>query len=420
MSIALPSPIPNSATPATWIALAPHEAAHGNWRFFEIAGSTAAIVDGPLSVIARRVNKSADITVVAPLTRCIVMAVDLPPLQSSKLQQALAGVLSDRLIGASDAQHYAAAPLENGRIREAAACDAAWLKQCIGTVEAAGLRVAQVIPEASLLPRGAAWWGQLQADQLPAWLLRAANGEAVRVAPLLLDAVLPPKEDTSHKTWQWFADPACDKPPATDSTAYTAMGSAALLRNAANTAWDLRQFAFAPPDGAARFMTRCTHIARQRSGRFAAGALLALLAVNVLGLNGYALKQRREINARHAEMERIVLQALPGVPRLLEPAVQLEAAWQRTRSGAGHTGTATLLGFFAQTGSAQTLTALDVSERTLRATFAEGAALERSLTACQSTAMREPLQRAGVRCAREGERLLLEFARESVTPPQKV
>ena len=167
-------------------------------------------------------------------------------------------------------------------------------------------------------------------------------------------------------------------------------------------------------------MTRCTHIARQRSGRFAAGALLALLLVNVLGLNGYALKQQREINARHAEMERIVLQALPGVPRLLEPAVQLEAAWQRVRSGAGHTGTATLLGFFAQTGNAQTLTALDVSERTLRATFAEGAALERSLTACQSAAMREPLQRAGVRCAREGERLLLDFARESATPPKKV
>lgn len=418
--MALFSSSPNSATSATWVALAPHESAHGAWRIFEIANNAAVGTDGPLTVIAGRLQKGAAMAVVAPLTRCIVMAVDLPPLQGVKLQQALAGVLSDRLIGASDAQHYAAAPLENGRICEAAACDAAWLKQCIGTVEAAGLRVAQVIPEASLLPRGAAWWGQLQADQLPAWLLRAANGEAVRVAPHLLDAVLPPKADISHKTWQWFADPACDKPPATDGAVYTAMGSAALLRSAANRAWDLRQFAFAPPDGAARFMTWCTRIARQRSGRFAAGALLALLVVNVLGLNGYAMKQQRAINARHAEMERIVLQALPGVPRLLEPAVQLEAAWQRGRSGAGHTGTATLLGFFAQTGSAQTLTALDVSERTLRATFAEGAALERSLTACQSIAMREPLQRAGVRCAREGERLLLEFARESAPPPKKV
>ena len=404
------------ATSASWIVLAPHDAAHGVWRLFESAGNATASLDGTLDPIASRVGNSADIVVVAPLTRCIVMAVDLPLLHGVKLQQALRSVLADRLISAGGTQHYAAAPIEDGRIREAAACDAVWLKQCVETAAASGLRVTQLIPEACLLAKGAAWWGQLQTEQPPAWLMRAANGEAVRVAAPLLDAVAVSRDDPAHKNWQWFADPACDKPPVPATAPYSsipALGAAALMRRAAASAWDLRQFAFAAPDRAARFMNGFARFARQRSGRFALGALLAVVAVNVLGLNLYALKQQREINDRRAEMERIVTQALPGAPRLLEPAVQLEAAWQRARGGARDSGAGLLLGIFAQTGDAQALTALDVFGRSLRATFAEGAALERSLAACQSTTMRESLQRAGVRCVREAERLLLDFARDS-------
>ncbi len=417
--MALSSSSAIAATSASWIALAPHDAVHGVWRLFESAGNAAASLDGTLDHIASRVGNSADIVMVAPLTRCIVMAVDLPLLHGVKLQQALASVLGDRLISAGGAQHYAAAPIEDGRIREAAACDAVWLKQCTEAIAAHGLRVVQIVPEACLLAKGAAWWGQLQAEQPSAWLMRAANGEAVRVAAPLLDAVAVSRDDTAHKNWQWFADPACDKPPAPATAPIPALSAAALMRRAATSAWDLRQFTFAAPDGAARFMNWFASLVRQRSGRFALGALLAVVAVNVLGLNLYALKQQREINARHAEMERIVTQALPGAPRLLEPAVQLEAAWQRARGGASDSGAGLLLGIFAQTGDAQALTALDVAERSLRATYAAGPALERNWTACQSAALRVSLQRAGVRCTREGERLLLDFAREPVVAPSK-
>ena len=411
------SPTSSSAKAPAWIALAPHEAAYGEWRFFNVTdGDTSAGIKGSLPGVAQSLPngiQGALVIVVAPLTRCIVMGVDLPPLQGAKLQQALAGVLGDRLSGAGGPQHYAAAPIEDGRLREAATCDAAWLKHCVDAVAAAGLRVARIVPEASLLPKGAAWWGRLYAEQSPAWLVRSANGEAVRVASPLLDAVLPPKEDLARETWQWFADPACDEPPLHDASAYTAMGAAALLRGAAKTAWDLRQFAFAAPDGAARFMRWCANIAQQRSGRFAWGALLALLVVNVLGLNLYALKQKRDINTRQDEMERIVTQALPGAPRLLDPAVQLEAAWQRTRSAVKLSGASQLLSVFAQTGNAQALTALDISEQVLRAKFRDGAALEHNWQACQAATTGASLLRAGVQCRLEGEHLLLDFARDS-------
>ena len=420
MALTLSSAI--AATSASWIVLAPHDAAHGVWRLFESGGNAAASLDGLLEHIAGRVDHSADIVVVSPLTRCIVMAVDLPLLHGVRLQQALSSVLGDRLISAGGAQHYAAAPIEDGRIREAAACDAVWLKQCVEAIAASGLRVVQIVPEACLLAKGAAWWGQLQTEQPPAWLMRAANGEAVRVAAPLIEAVAVSRDDPAHKNWQWFADPACEQPPALATAPYDsipALGAAALMRRAATSTWDLRQFAFAAADRAARFMAWCVDIARQRSGRFALGALLAVVAVNVLGLNLYALKQQREIDARHAEMERIVTQALPGAPRLLEPALQLEAAWLRARGGASDSGAGLLLGIFAQTGDAQALTALDVAERSLRATYAAGPALERSWTACQNAALRVSLQRAGVRCTREGERLLLDFAREPVVAPPR-
>ena len=420
-SMTLFSPTLISAKAAVWIAVAPHEAAYGEWRFFKVTGGdVSAGIVGPLPGIALGLPKGSQgalVIVVAPLTRCIVMGVDLPPLQGAKLQQALTGVLGDRLIGAGGPQHYAAAPIEDGRIREAATCDAAWLKQCVDAVAAAGLRVAWIVPEASLLPKGAAWWGRLYAEQSPAWLVRSANGEAVRIASPLLDAVLPPKEDIARATWQWFADPACDEPPVREAAAYTAMGTAALVRGAAKMAWDLRQFAFAAPDRSARFMNWCANIAQQRSGRFALGALLAVVVINVLGLNLYALKQKHDINSRLEEMERIVTQALPGAPRLLDPGVQLEAAWQRTRNAGNHSGASLLLGVFAQTGNGQALTALDISEQVLRAKFSDGTALERNWQACQAAATSEPLLRAGVRCRREGEHLLLDFARNSMARP---
>ena len=232
------------------------------------------------------------------------------------------------------------------------------------------------------------------------------SGSPVYVSPQL-------EAMTGYSPAEWLADPACDKPPAPDAATYAAMGTAALLRGAAKTGWDLRQFAFAAPDGATRLMRWCAGIARQRSGRFALAALLALLVINVGGLNFYAMKISREIKARHTEMERIATLALPGAPLLLEPAVQLEAAWLRTRSTTKRSDAGLLLGFFAQTGHAPALTALNVSERALRATFADGAAVESNWNACQGAAIREPLLRAGVRCTREGEQLSLEFVRES-------
>ena len=246
--------------------------------------------------------------------------------------------------------------------------------------------------------------------------MRSANGEAARVAQAQLNAVVPATNDVQYAAMQWFADPSCGLPPVLDhSVVCSNMNAATLARRAVTVAvqWDLRQFAFVPPDGATRFMSWCANLAHQGSGRFALVAIMALLAVNLAGLNLYAMKQQRAIKARHVEMERIVTQALPDVPRLLEPAVQLEAAWQRSRSGSVASDAARLLSVFAQTGNATEVTTLEVSDRVLRATFADAAALDRSWTVCQSAAMREPLQRFGVRCAREGMRLVLDFSRQS-------
>ena len=177
----------DSATPAaasaTWIALAPHDMAHGSWRVVDSAGKSDTYTSGTLAAAVSHRGRTgndtsvcASICVIAPLSRYIVMATDLPLLTGPRLQLALTGALGDRLSN-SGVQHYAAAPVENGRIREAAVCDAQWLRQCLGALAESGVRVARVVPEAALLPKGSAWWGQLQADQPPAWLVRAASGD---------------------------------------------------------------------------------------------------------------------------------------------------------------------------------------------------------------------------------------------------
>ena len=113
----------------------------------------------------------------------------------------------------------------------------------------------------------------------------------------------------------------------------------------------------------------------------------------------------------------------PAEPTSYESALQeLEQLIAQIESGqlpleqmlTGYQRAAQLLGLFAQTGSEQALTSLDVSASALRAGFADGAALERSAAACLAAPLREPLQRAGVRCVRDGATLLLDFTRDAV------
>lgn len=394
--------------------MAPHDPTHGSWRLYDGMRSATAPVEGPLTDAATRLPTEAAICLIAPLSRCITLATDIPPLRGAKLQQALAGALEDRLSSSGGPQHFAAGPMQNGRILEAAACDAVWLRRCIEQLTAARLRVMQVVPEAVLLSNCSAWWGQLQADHSPAWLMRMENGEALRAMPSWLESLFPLEDEKAYGSWQWFADPTGPAPSLGGNVAPKPMSADALLRRAIHTGWDLQQFAFKPADGAARFLSWCAGVNAQRSGRFALAALVMLILINVLGLNLYAAKQRREIDARHIEMERIVAQALPGAPRLMEPAVQLEAAWQRVH-GAGNAGTAMLLNQFAQHSNPKGLLSLDISASTLRATFTDTAALERSMASCQSAMQREPRQRAGVRCLRDGDRFVMEVTLESAT-----
>ena len=82
----------------------------------------------------------------------------------------------------------------------------------------------------------------------------------------------------------------------------------------------------------------------------------------------------------------------------------------RVSGGAAASSAGTLLALFAQSGSAPSLTALDVSDRALRAGFSNATALERAVAACQAATTQEILRRAGASCVRDNEQLLLEFA----------
>lgn len=266
-----------------------------------------------------------------------------------------------------------------------------------------------------LLPECSAWWGALEGGASPAWLVRSANGEAARVAAPLLEAVLPDAAASSNPPWQWFADPACPAPVMPVSAAKLApLSVAALAQRAATSAWDLRQFRYATPDRAARVLAWGTRLMQQRSGRFALAAMVALAAVNIIGLNLYAMKQQRAIAARHDTMEAIVTQALPGAPRILEPAMQLESAWRKTRGAANSaSGAAALLEALARTNATTALTTLEVSERQLRARFANADGLKAALAGCAPGAAQP------VRCTRDGDQLLIEHVNPPASPAGK-
>jgi general secretion pathway protein L len=407
-----------SPNPSAWILIAPHDVAPGAgaaWRAIntlDARDGQGSLADLAAAMMKRDApSRDKGLTVIAPLSRCVVMATDLPQLTGNKLRLALTGVLQERVAVHAGTQHFAAGPVaSDGRITLAAACDAAWLRQCRQELQDVGLAVRRIVPEGALLPVSACWWGSVQANAAPAWLVCAANGEALRVDASLLAAVTPAPGAPEHTHWRWYSDAGAT--PAGGERA-TTLTLRQLLSHAASGSWDIRQFSHAAPDRAARIMAWFGSLLSQRAGRFAVVALAAFAAVNIAGLNLYAAKQRRAIEARHAEMESIAAAALPGQPRVLEPALQLEAVWRRSQGAQGssaQTPAAVQLDALARTGATTALTALHSSERGLRATFAGAAPLQAALAACEGASVKAQLQQHGLRCTSDNGQLLLESA----------
>ena len=264
----------------------------------------------------------------------------LPRAPAARMRQALLGLLEDQLLDDADV-HFALAPgAASGQPTWVAVLHRPWLAETLQRLDAAGVPVGRVLP--SLLPLQtpqAPPRGHFSPDPDDAGRLRLAWSDASGAALLRLDGSLARTRVAATPGAQWTATPAC----AAAAEAWlghpvAAQGEAEHALQALASGCNLRQFDLAPrhrgadalKDGWRRFLApawRPVHV-----------GLLALLAVNLIGLNAWAWQQQRALGERKQAMVELLRSTHPQVRAVLDAPLQMSRETNRLRAAAGQPG----------------------------------------------------------------------------------
>jgi general secretion pathway protein L len=279
---------------------------------------------------------------------------------SSRLRAVLEGLLEDQLLDDPATLHFALAP---GASKDAstwvAVCDKAWLRSSLQTLEAAGIAVARIVPE--LVPGALA---DAEQGNSPAGVgsLYAIDNAG---QPLLLHAsasgVMPwPLQASTVALLQWPQDAPLRAEPAIAALAEQLFGRSVQLQTRAERAlaacqgdWDLAQLDLVN-NQRSRSLKRMGSAARTLlqapRWRAARWSLLALIAVNLLGLNVRAGAERAALQAQRKAIDTVLTGTFPATQVVVDAPVQMQravAALQQSTGALGMRDFETLLGAWA-------------------------------------------------------------------------
>ena len=268
----------------------------------------------------------------------------LPKAPPARLRAALAGTLEEALLDDAESTHLALAPgAVAGQSTWVAAINRSWLRGELAELERHRVFVDRVVPAAwpDSPPCGhfSAAHGIASVDDSSAhqdvvltWshvdgvaVLRLQGGLARSLLPteLPIDARWTATPDVATAAERWLAAPV----------AVVSAGERAL--QATRTLWNLRQF-----DLAARH--RGTRAARDAWRRFLSPGwrpvrygLLALLVVQLVGLNAWAWRLRSELDSQRLAMVSLLQTTFPQVRAVLDAPLQMQREVDTLRAAAG-------------------------------------------------------------------------------------
>jgi general secretion pathway protein L len=264
-----------------------------------------------------------------------------PRTGSRKMRAALAGLLEEALLDDADRLHFALSPgAQGGSPAWAVVTDRDSLAMHLAAIQSAGLRVDRVAP--------ALWPDEppsahidTSGGDIDATSIRVALSDAdgVRLLPLrgnLVRALIPvdvrvtatPAAATAAERW-------LGRPVQVQTDAESAL-------QAVRSRWNLRQFDFASRHrglSALRDARRRFFAAEWRPVRW---GLVAVVGVQVLGLNVAAWQLKSDLAAKRAQMTQLLTAAHPQVRAVFDPAVQMQRETDLLRTAAGRSGDADL------------------------------------------------------------------------------
>ena len=273
--------------------------------------------------------------------------VDIPRAPAARLRAALAGVMEEALLDDDTALHFALGPdAAPGRSGWVAVTDARRLGAALAALEAAGLTVERVVPGAAPVAAGAAGRGHFfsarAGEGAPPWLSLARSDGllCLRLSGALARTLLPGEAAAELR---WSATPAAAQAAeAWLGGPVPLMGEAERALEAAQGHINLRQFELASRHRGTRALREGVRRLFSAEWRAVRLGLVALLVLQLVGLNAFAWQQRQHIAAKRQAMNELLKLAHPGVRVVLDAPVQMQRETDRLRAAAGRVGAADL------------------------------------------------------------------------------
>lgn len=274
---------------------------------------------------------------------------------ASRLRTVLEGLLEDRLLDEPASLHFALepSPREGNPVR-VATCNRAWLHEWMATLEQAGRPVARIVPEVPPATDGATTpnWTVLGTPERPELLRRDSDG--VTLLPLSGSTMaLLAANDALHATTPVLAEPgvaALAEQAFKRQVTLQTRGQRAVA--AAQSAWDLAQFDLLRTRGTRtrKHLTALSgSLLRAPQWRAARWAALALVLVNLVGLQAWAWKEQNALAGKRAAIRNTLTSTFPDVQVVVDAPLQMARATadlQRQSGTASGSDLETMLGQF--------------------------------------------------------------------------
>ena len=291
--------------------------------------------------------KADSVVAVVPALALAWHRLVLPKAPASQLRAALGGVLEEQLLVDDEQAHLALAPQGvPGAPTWVAALHKPWLQAQLARLAASGLVVDRVVP---------AW---------APWVGAAATADGATPAGHFFSA---PDASGNASTWlalqdadgamclplagglarqlqaRWSARQArFTSTPAADAAAEHWLGAPVAVRTdaeialaAARSSWNLLQFDLVPQNRGSLALGK---LGRQWAGpafAMARRGLLALLLIQLVGLNVMAWQQQTALGDKRAAMDALLRSAHPQVRAVLDAPVQMQRETAALRAAAG-------------------------------------------------------------------------------------
>jgi general secretion pathway protein L len=254
---------------------------------------------------------------------------------SPRLRAVLEGLLEDQLLDEPDSLHFAVQPqAKAGSALWVAVCDRSWLRAAMQLLESVERPMARIVPE--FAPEGAPVLYVIGDPERA--LLVAAGAEGVAALPLSGQALglLP----------TWLEGAPCVAEPSVAALAEQVLHRPPTLQQppqrwlqSAQSEWDLAQFELSSSGRARAWKklgTAWADLLAAPQWKPARWGVLLLLAINVLGLNAWAWRERSALDDKREIIRQTLTQTFPQVKLVVDAPVQMEreVAALRQRTGA--------------------------------------------------------------------------------------